>query len=89
MYKYSKEDYMKLTNVSCLDVALALGMTIDEGGKTTDKSVHIKDSGGLYIFPDKNNWYRHSDGAKGFPVDLVADALNCSVNRLLILLRKR
>lgn len=45
MYKYSKEDYMKLANVSCLDVALTLGMTIDEGGKTTDKSVHIKDSG--------------------------------------------
>lgn len=78
MYKYSKEDYMKLANVSCLDVALALGMTIDEGGKITDKSVHIKDSGGLYIFPDKNNWYRHSDGSKGFPIDLVANALNCS-----------
>lgn len=45
MYKYSKGDYMKLANVSCIDVALALGMTIDEGGKTTDKSVHIKDSG--------------------------------------------
>jgi hypothetical protein len=88
MYKYSKEDYMKLTNVSCLDVALALGMTIDEGGKTTDKSVHIKDSGGLYIFPDKNNWYRHSDGAKGFPVDLVADALNCSREQALDFIAK-
>ena len=88
MYKYSKEDYMKLTNVSCFDVALALGMTIDEGGKTTDKSVHIKDSGGLYIFPDKNNWYRHSDGAKGFPVDLVADALNCSREQALDFIAK-
>ena len=53
-------------------------MTIDVGGKITDKSVHIKDSGGLYIFPDKNNWYRHSDGSKEFPIDLVANALNCS-----------
>ncbi len=88
MYKYSKEDYMKLANVSCLDVALALGMTIDEGGKTTDKSVHIKNSRGLYIFPDKNNWYRHSDGAKGFPVDLVADALNCSREQALDFIAK-
>ena len=88
MYKYSKEDYMKLANVSCLDVALTLGMTIDEGGKTPDKSVHIKDSGGLYIFPDKNNWYRHSDGAKGFPVDLVADALNCSREQALEFIAK-
>lgn len=88
MYKYSKEDYMKLANVSCLDVALTLGMTIDEGGKTTDKSAHIKDSGGLYIFPDKNNWYRHSDGAKGFPVDLVADALNCSREQALDFIAK-
>lgn len=79
---------MKLANVSCLDVALTLGMTIDEGGKTTDKSVHIKDSGGLYIFPDKNNWYRHSDGAKGFPVDLVADALNFSREQALDFIAK-
>lgn len=83
MYKYSKEDYIKLANVSCIDVAIALGMTIDEGGRTTDKSVHITDSGGLYIFPDKNNWYRHSDGAKGFPIDLVTDALNCSREQAL------
>lgn len=83
MYKYSKEDYIKLANVSCIDVAIALGMTIDEGGRTTDKSVHIADSGGLYIFPDKNNWYRHSDGAKGFPIDLVTDALNCSREQAL------
>lgn len=83
MYKYSKEDYIKLANVSCIDVAIALGMTIDEGGRTTDKSVHIADSEGLYIFPDKNNWYRHSDGAKGFPIDLVTDALNCSREQAL------
>jgi hypothetical protein len=82
-YKYSKEDYTKLLNVSCLDVAQALGMTIDEGNKTTEKSIHIKDSGGLYIFPDKNNWFRHSDGAKGFPIDLVTDTLNCSRDEAL------
>lgn len=76
-YKYSKEDYYQLTNADCISVALALGMQIDEGKQTTSKATHIKDSGGLYIFPN-NNWYRHSDGAKGFPVDLVMDVLGCN-----------
>lgn len=76
-YKYSKEDYYRLLQADCLSVALALGMQIDEGKQTTAKATHIKDSGGLYIFPN-NNWYRHSDGAKGFPVDLVMDTLACS-----------
>ena len=88
MYKYSKEDYMKLAGASCLEVALALGMTIDEGSKTTSKSVHIIDSGGLYVFPDKNNWYRHSDGAKGFPIDLVTDTLGCNREEALDFIAK-
>lgn len=76
-YKYDKEDYYKLLNADCLAVAQALGLEIDEGKQTTSRSVHIKHSGGLYIFPENNNWYRHSDGAKGFPVDLVMDILSC------------
>ncbi len=75
-YKYSRDDYYRITNADCISVALALGMQIDEGKQTTAKATHIKDSGGLYIFPN-NNWYRHSDGAKGFPVDLVMDVLGC------------
>lgn len=76
-YKYSKEDYYKLLNADCLEVAQALGLEIDEGKQTNSRAVHIKNSGGLYIFPENNNWYRHSDGAKGFPIDLVMDIMGC------------
>lgn len=78
MGRYSRDDYFNITNASCLLVAEALGLVIDESKRSNAKAVHIKDSGGLYIFPEKNNWYRHSDGAKGFPADLVADTLGCS-----------
>ena len=78
MGRYSRDDYFKITNASCLLVAEALGLVIDESKRSNAKAVHIKDSGGLYIFPEKNNWYRHSDGAKGFPADLVADTPNRS-----------
>ncbi len=75
-YKYSKDDYYRIANADGVAVAQALGMEIDEGKQTTAQAVHIKNSGGLYIFPS-NNWYRHSDGAKGFPIDLVMDVLQC------------
>ncbi len=75
-YKYSKDDYYRIANADGVAVAQALGMQVDEGKQTTAKAVHIKNSGGLYIFPT-NNWYRHSDGAKGFPIDLVMDVLQC------------
>ncbi len=75
-YKYSKDDYYRITNADGVAVAQALGLQVDEGKQTTAKAVHIKNSGGLYIFPT-NNWYRHSDGSKGFPVELVMDILEC------------
>lgn len=75
-YKYSKDDYYRIANANGVEVAQALGLQVDEGKQTTDKAVHIKNSGGLYIFPS-NNWYRHSDGSKGFPIDLVMDVLEC------------
>ena len=75
-YKYSKDDYYRITNADGVAVAQALGLQVDEGKQTTSKAVHIKNSGGLYIFPT-NNWFRHSDGAKGFQVELVMDVLEC------------
>lgn len=73
-YKYSRDDYYKITNAPCIDVALALGMEINT--KASDaKSWKIKDEQGLCIFRDGNNWYRFSDGKGGFPIDLVKDKL--------------
>ena len=85
---FSKEEYYALANVDCTAVAQALGMTIDEGKQTTEKAIHINHSGGLYIFPDKNNWFRHSDGRGGFPIDLVMDSLSCSKEEALEFIRK-
>ena len=81
-YKYSKEDYYKLTNAPCIDVALALGMQINE--KASDrKAWKIKNEQGLCIYREGNNWYRFSDGSHGFPIDLVTDKLHCSREQAL------
>lgn len=85
---FSREEYYALANADCTAVAQALGMTIDESRQTTEKAIHINHSGGLYIFPDKNNWYRHSDGRGGFPIDLVMDSLSCSKEDALEFIRR-
>lgn len=81
-YKYSRDDYYRLTNASCLDVARALGMEINE--KESDrKSWKIKGEQGLCIYREGNGWYRFSDGQHGFPIDLVKDKLCCSTEQAL------
>lgn len=81
-YKYSHDDYFRLTNAPCLDVALALGMEINEK-ECDQKAWKIKGEQGLCIYRDGNNWYRFSDGKHGFPVDLVEDRLGCSREQAL------
>ena len=81
-YKYSRDDYYRLTNAPCLDVALALGMEINEK-ECDQKAWKIKGEQGLCIYRDGNNWYRFSDGKHGFPVDLVEDRLGCSREQAL------
>ena len=77
-YKYSKEDYYKLTNAPCIDVALALGMEINER-ESDNKAWKMKGEQGLCIYREGgNNWYRFSDGKTGYPIDLVIDKLGCS-----------
>lgn len=73
-YKYSRDDYYRLTNAPCLDVAMALGMEINEKG-SDKKSWKMKGEQGLCIYREGNNWYRFSDGRHGFPIDLVKDKL--------------
>ena len=76
-YKYSRDDYYRLTNAPCLDVAMALGMEINEKG-SDKKSWKMKGEQGLCIYREGNNWYRFSDGRHGFPIDLVKDKLGCT-----------
>lgn len=86
--KFTRDEYYKLANTDCTEVAFALGMTIDEGAQTTAKAIHINHSGGLYIFPHSNNWYRHIDGKSGYPVDLVMDSLCCNKEEALEFIMK-
>jgi len=81
-YKYSNEDYHTLANAPCIDVAMALGMEIDES-RSDQKAWKIKGEQGLCIYRDGNNWYRFSDGKTGFPIDLVIDKLGCTKTQAL------
>ena len=81
-YKYSRDDYYRLTNAPCLDVAKALGMEINER-ESDRKSWKIKGEQGLCIYREGNGWYRFSDGRHGFPIDLVKDKLCCSTEQAL------
>ena len=76
-YKYSRDDYYRLTNAPCIDVALALGMEINERA-SDQKAWKMKDEQGLCIYREGNNWNRFSDGRHGFSIDLVIDKLGCS-----------
>ncbi len=73
-YKYSRDDYYRIMNTPCIDVALALGMEINEEGSNA-KAWKINGDQGLCIFRDGNFWYRFSDDKGGFPIDLVKDKL--------------
>ena len=81
-YKYSRDDYYRLTNAPCIDVALALGMEINERA-SDQKAWKMKDEQGLCIYREGNNWYRFSDGRHGFSIDLVIDKLGCSREQAL------
>lgn len=86
-YKYSRDDYYRLTNAPCIDVALALGMEINERA-SDQKAWKMKDEQGLCIYREGNNWYRFSDGKHGFPIDLVIDKLGCSREQALDFIAK-
>ena len=80
---FSAKEYYELANTNILAVSEALGYEVDTSKLSTPKAIHLLHSGGTYIFMDNNNWYRHSDGAKGFPIDLVMDNLNCTKEHAL------
>ena len=86
-YKYSRDDYYRLTNAPCIDVALALGMEINERA-SDQKAWKMKDEQGLCIYREGNNWYRFSDGRHGFSIDLVIDKLGCSREQALDFIAK-
>ena len=65
---YTKEQIAQANNVNLLDYAAMNGYMLEHGDK---KSLHVKHSGGLYLFKDSNRFYHHSTEQKGGPIDFV------------------
>jgi hypothetical protein len=80
--RYSDEAWKEITNVSCVDVAMALGYTVDE--KRSDRNaLHMADSGGLFVWRNGQGYYRHTTETKGNAVQLVQEEKNCSYKQAL------
>lgn len=75
---FTDEEIVKANSVSLLDLSRQYGFEPESGGK---KAVHLKHSGGMYIFPESNRffqWISGTDGEKGGPVDFVMRQDNLS-----------
>jgi hypothetical protein len=65
---YTKEQLAQANNVNLIDYAVMHGYQLEKGGI---KSLHIKHSGGLYLFKDSNKFYHHSTATSGGPIDFI------------------
>jgi hypothetical protein len=72
---FTDEEVAKANSVSLLDLALRYGFETESGGK---KAIHLKNSGGLYIFPETNRFYHWTSENKGGAVNFVMDQENIS-----------
>ncbi len=65
---FTDEEIQKANSVSLLELAKQYGFEPENGGR---KAVHLKNSGGLYIFPETNRFFHWTGEKKGGPVDFV------------------
>src|SRR5659263_349762 len=72
---FTDEEVAKANRVSLMDLAGQYGFETENGGR---KAVHLKNSGGLYIFPETNRFYHWTSGKKGGAVDFVMEQENFS-----------
>ncbi|MDR1754376.1 MAG: DUF3991 and toprim domain-containing protein [Eubacterium sp.] len=82
MGKYSDDQWKNITNVNCVDTALALGFAIDENN-TDKKAFHLKDSDGLYVWKSGSGFYQFTTGDKGRAIDLVMKVLDLNHGKAL------
>lgn len=69
--KFTEEEIQRANSVDILSLARGYGYEPEKAGR---KAVHMKHSGGLYIFPDNNRffqWTGPDDGIKGGAIDFV------------------
>ncbi|MDR1703378.1 MAG: DUF3991 and toprim domain-containing protein [Clostridiales bacterium] len=65
---YTKEQIAQANSINLIDYAAAHGYQLESGGR---KSLHVKHSGGLYLFTDSNKYYHHSTDSTGGPIDFI------------------
>ena len=70
---YTKEQIAQANSVNLIDYAAMNGYMIEDGGKNArgKNALHVKRSGGLYLFKDSNRFYHHATEKTGGPIDFV------------------
>lgn len=69
--KFTEDEIRQANSVDILSLARGYGYEPEKAGR---KAVHMKHSGGLYIFPENNRffqWTGPDDGIKGGAIDFV------------------
>ena len=77
-HKFTEDEIRQANSVDILSLARRYGYEPEKAGR---KAVHMKHSGGLYIFPENNRffqWTGPDDGIKGGAVDFVMREENLS-----------
>lgn len=75
--KFTEDEIRQANSVDILSLARGYGYEPEKAGR---KAVHMKHSGGLYIFPENNRffqWTGPDDGVKGGAIDLSCGRKNC------------
>ncbi|MCL2253085.1 MAG: DUF3991 domain-containing protein, partial [Lachnospiraceae bacterium] len=70
---FTKEQIDKANSINLIDYAAMNGYHLENSDR---KSLHVKKSGGLYLFKDSNQFFHHSTGKKGGPIDFVMEYEN-------------
>jgi hypothetical protein len=68
--RFTDEEVAKANSTSLLELARKYGFEPENGG---NKAVHLKHSGGLYIFPETNRFFHWTDDKKGGPIDFIME----------------
>jgi hypothetical protein len=65
---YTKEQIAQANSVNLIDYAAMNGYMLENSGA---KALHVKRSGGLYLFKDSNRFYHHTTEKTGGPIDFL------------------
>ena len=72
---YTKEQISQANSINLIDYAAMNGYQLENGGQ---KSLHAKQSGGLYFFKDSNKFYHHTTEKTGGAIDFIMQFENKS-----------